>query len=422
MHSVASFFVSRVDTEVDKRLEALGREELRGRPRSRTRAPPTCASRRSSTASASPRCARPGARAAAAVGVDRHEEPALPRHQVRRRSWWRRDTVNTMPMPTLLACRRAREVSGRDRGPGSVRRAERARRRRHRHGRRDGEAARDGIEKFVEPFDEADRRASSSSREAVVTGRPPTIQSLAPGRARAGDRRAASSRREAEDVAQRVWRTDDTLWGGPGCPRSQPSGLADHRRPDARAGGRPARVRARRPARTGSPTRSLLGMGGSSLGPEVIRRSFGEIAGRHAPARARLDRPRRGARDSRARSISTRRCSSSRPSPAARSRRCRTFALLLRAHAGGDGRASCADHGPGQPARGPRSRARLPAGVRERPGHRRALLGAVILRPRAGRAGGRERRGHARTGSGGRAELRAVRRRPEQLGAVARAA
>src|SRR3954451_9123267 len=30
VHSVASFFVSRVDTEVDKRLEELGREDLRG--------------------------------------------------------------------------------------------------------------------------------------------------------------------------------------------------------------------------------------------------------------------------------------------------------------------------------------------------------------------------------------------------------
>ena len=30
VHSVASFFVSRVDTEVDKRLEALGRTDLAG--------------------------------------------------------------------------------------------------------------------------------------------------------------------------------------------------------------------------------------------------------------------------------------------------------------------------------------------------------------------------------------------------------
>ena len=37
-------------------------------------------------------------------------------------------------------------------------------------------------------------------------------------------------------------------------------------------------------------------MGGSSLGPEVIRRSFGEIPGRAAPAGARLDAPRRDRR------------------------------------------------------------------------------------------------------------------------------
>ena len=31
VHSVASFFVSRVDTEVDKRLEKLGRTDLQGK-------------------------------------------------------------------------------------------------------------------------------------------------------------------------------------------------------------------------------------------------------------------------------------------------------------------------------------------------------------------------------------------------------
>ena len=86
-HSVASFFVSRVDTEVDKRLEAARQHGARrARPRSPTRAPPTCASRRSSTASASPRCATPGARAAPAVGLDRRQEPALPGDEVRRRA------------------------------------------------------------------------------------------------------------------------------------------------------------------------------------------------------------------------------------------------------------------------------------------------------------------------------------------------
>ena len=79
VRSVASFFVSRVDSEVDKRLEAIGREACRGRRRWPTRAPPTGASRSSSMVapSAQPaigwmgaaatepvvgstRCARPG--------------------------------------------------------------------------------------------------------------------------------------------------------------------------------------------------------------------------------------------------------------------------------------------------------------------------------------------------------------------------
>ena len=56
VHSVASFFVSRVDTEVDQRLVELDREDLR--VSAVARAPPTSASRSSSAASASPRSAR----------------------------------------------------------------------------------------------------------------------------------------------------------------------------------------------------------------------------------------------------------------------------------------------------------------------------------------------------------------------------
>src|SRR4051795_4293976 len=62
VHSVASFFVSRVDTEVDKRLEELGppgHDELMGRPGWPTRAPPTSSSRASSMASASRSCSLP---------------------------------------------------------------------------------------------------------------------------------------------------------------------------------------------------------------------------------------------------------------------------------------------------------------------------------------------------------------------------
>ena len=91
IHSVASFFVSRVDTEIDKRLEKIGSEEalaLRGQAGVanarlayaayqqvfvRRRPVPGAAGRR-----------RAGA--APAVGVDRREEPRLLRHPVRHRA------------------------------------------------------------------------------------------------------------------------------------------------------------------------------------------------------------------------------------------------------------------------------------------------------------------------------------------------
>ena len=62
IHSVASFFVSRVDTEIDKRLEGIDEDvtALRGQAASPTPAWPTRTSRSSSAASAgsaSPRTA-----------------------------------------------------------------------------------------------------------------------------------------------------------------------------------------------------------------------------------------------------------------------------------------------------------------------------------------------------------------------------
>ena len=57
VHSVASFFVSRVDTEVDKRLAALGRSDLAGTAALANARAAYAATRRSSSASVSPRCA-----------------------------------------------------------------------------------------------------------------------------------------------------------------------------------------------------------------------------------------------------------------------------------------------------------------------------------------------------------------------------
>ena len=142
VHSVASFFVSRVDTEVDKRLEELGRERPARAAGGRQRARRLPALQGDLPRRALRRAAR-GRRAgpAAAVGVDRRQEPAVPRDDVRRRAG-RRPTPSTR-----CRCRRCSpppsSARSRARRPTRTRRADlRAlAERRHRHGRRDRQAA-----------------------------------------------------------------------------------------------------------------------------------------------------------------------------------------------------------------------------------------------------------------------------------------
>ena len=68
-HSVASFFVSRVDTEVDKRLEAAGRTDLAGRAGlANARAAYRAFQQVFERASASPSCARPARPSSARCG------------------------------------------------------------------------------------------------------------------------------------------------------------------------------------------------------------------------------------------------------------------------------------------------------------------------------------------------------------------
>ena len=95
IRSVASFFISRVDTEVDARLDHLGTPEaaaLQGLGRDRQRPAglpgPRAADRHRALAAA-----RPPRRtaAAAAVGLHRSQESRLPGHQVRRRADRARD-------------------------------------------------------------------------------------------------------------------------------------------------------------------------------------------------------------------------------------------------------------------------------------------------------------------------------------------
>src|SRR5256714_1820953 len=112
IRSVASFFVSRVDTEADKRLEALGHTELQG-----------------TAAVATARAAYQ--RFAAIFRGDRFAKLRDAGARVQRPLWASTgvknphypetkyvddlvgpDTVNTMPMPTLLAAAQRSEISG----------------------------------------------------------------------------------------------------------------------------------------------------------------------------------------------------------------------------------------------------------------------------------------------------------------------
>ena len=88
VHSVASFFVSRVDTEVDRRLEAIGSPEaLALRGKAAVAQAKLAYQQFSSSLHRSPLGGAGGPRcppAAASVGVDVDQEPGLPGHALRR--------------------------------------------------------------------------------------------------------------------------------------------------------------------------------------------------------------------------------------------------------------------------------------------------------------------------------------------------
>ncbi len=275
VHSVASFFVSRVDTEVDKRLAESGQEELRGiaavanaraayqRFKELFRGEPFAALRDAGAMVQRPLWASTGVK-----------DPHYPETKYVD-SLVAPDTVNTMPMPTLNACAEELEVSGAtaDQDPtADLERLEAA-------GIDMGDVTktllREGIEKFVDPFD-ALIGGIELAREGIVTGRPKTIKSALPDDLEPPviERVQAAER---ENVAKRIWAHDESLWGGPGVPEignrlgwlAISEKMLEHAS-DLREFADAARA-------DGLEHAVLLGMGGSSLGPEVIRRSYGDV-------------------------------------------------------------------------------------------------------------------------------------------------
>jgi transaldolase/glucose-6-phosphate isomerase len=276
VHSVASFFVSRVDTEVDKRL-GDAHSELHGVA---AVANARAAYQRFKQIFAGERWDK---LAAAGAAVQRPlwastsvKNPAYPETKYVD-ELVAPHTVNTMPMATLLAAAEKAEIRGptADQDPSDdLQRLADA-------GIDMDDVTRvlldEGIDQFVAAMNGL-IAGVETRREAVVLGQPATIEAHVPPDvepAVAGRVRAAV----AEGVAQRIWRKDSRLWGGPDKPEiedrlgwltiSEP--MLEH------VGELFAFVQEVRAA--GYTDAVLLGMGGSSLGPEVLRRSFGDIAG-----------------------------------------------------------------------------------------------------------------------------------------------
>ncbi len=277
VNSVASFFVSRVDTNVDRKLAELGRPDLAGKA---ALANARAAYLRFEQLFSGPRWEALEAAGAAvqrplwaSTGV---KDPRYP-DTMYIDGLVGTHTVNTMPMATLHAFADHGVLAGptADQDPSADLNAL------AQAGIDLGQVTEELLVDGVKQFEEAMDRLLSGieeRREAVLTGRPPTISARLPEKwlAPVAER---VRRAIAEDVARRVWRRDESLWGGPGVPeianRLGWLTVADtmlEQAPELKAF-------AQQCVADGFTDAVLLGMGGSSLGPEVIRRSFGEISG-----------------------------------------------------------------------------------------------------------------------------------------------
>ena len=279
VRSVASFFVSRVDSKVDKQLEQRGNTELLGsaglwnaraayvRFKEIFQGERFAELREAGAPVQRPLWASTGVKNpnySDTMYVDGLVAP---------------ETVNTMPMPTMLAAGEKAEISGAtaDADPAEVEAA-----------MKDLEDAGidmeqvveelldEGVELFVDAMEKL-IVGVESAREAAITGRPATFESNIP-----DDLEPAIAERvklaAKEDVARRVWRKDETLWGGPAPELGDRLGWLTISETmlescaDLKAFAQACRE-------DGLTDAVLLGMGGSSLGPEVLRRSFGQLEG-----------------------------------------------------------------------------------------------------------------------------------------------
>ncbi len=277
VRSVASFFVSRVDTKVDKWLEELGRSDLAGtaavaNARAAYRRFEEIFSggrwealRHEGAAVQRPLWASTGTKNPA-YSDTKYVEELVGAH-----------TVNTMPMATLHACADHLEVTGPTAEIDPTADLEALAQAGIDMERVTDELLVEGVKQFEDAMTRL-RAGIEQERGAVVTHEPPTIEAHLPREIQ--DQVAGRVNRAMEErVAERVWRHDASLWGGPGVPEIE-NRLGWLTVSEAMVEHAPELHEFAQECRTDGFTDAvLLGMGGSSLGPEVIRRSFAPTGG-----------------------------------------------------------------------------------------------------------------------------------------------
>jgi transaldolase/glucose-6-phosphate isomerase len=276
VRSVASFFVSRVDSKVDKLLEANGNKELQGeaglwnaraayvRFKEVFHGDRFAELREAGAPVQRPLWASTGVKNPSYSEVMYVDGLVAP------------ETVNTMPMPTLLAAGEKAEITGAT-ADVDASEAEAAMKRLEDAGIDMEQVVEELLDEGVTLFVDAMEKliiGVESAREAAVTGRPATFESNIPDELEPAIAARVKQATE-EDVARRVWRKDESLWGGPGPEIGDRLGwltvsdtMLEHCA-DLNEFAQACRE-------DGLTDAVLLGMGGSSLGPEVIRRSFGD--------------------------------------------------------------------------------------------------------------------------------------------------
>jgi transaldolase / glucose-6-phosphate isomerase len=272
VRSVASFFVSRVDTNVDKKLEALGRTDLAGTAslanarRAYRRFKEIFdgarweALRHGGAAVQRPLWASSGTKNPNYSDV-MYVEGLVGPH-----------TVNTMPLNTLMAFADHGKVTGPTAEHDPSEQLKALAEAGIDMNQVTDELLADGVKQFEDAMNRL-LAGIEEERTAVITGKPKTIEARIP-RDLEDPIAKRVNRAMGESVAQRIWRRDPALWGGPGLPEIEnrlgwltvSDTMLEHASELTEFA---AECR-----REGFTDAVLLGMGGSSLGPEVLRRSF----------------------------------------------------------------------------------------------------------------------------------------------------